>query len=197
MKEKILKGSQKIMFSAPHCVNHFRNGKTKAKEVNTDTIVVELNKRKDVPAIYKIDSLNEDANWDLNSSYKEACKKYVLENNVKFFIDVHGMDYRRKEDICIGTANGKNLKNYASTTNILKDVFLKYGYKIVTIDTPFSADNPRCISRFISKECNIDAVQIEINNRYRFPEAKEYNLENLILCFEEIIQMINTSFDNL
>ena len=197
MKEKILKGSKNIMFSAPHCVNHYRKGKIKSKEVNTDTIVIELNKRKDVPVIYKTDSLNEDANWNLKSQYKELCKNYILENKVKFLIDIHGMDYRREEDICVGTANGKNLSDYDKTSKLLKDIFLKYGYKKVTIDTPFSADNKRCVSRYISKECGIDTVQIEINNKYRFPEAKEYNLENLITCFEEIIQMLDTSFDNL
>ena len=57
MKEKILKGSENIMFSAPHCVNHYRKGKIKSKEVNTDTIVIELNKRKDVPVIYKTRSV--------------------------------------------------------------------------------------------------------------------------------------------
>ena len=45
MNEELLKGSKKIMFSAPHSVPHFRNGKVKVREINTDFIVKELNKR--------------------------------------------------------------------------------------------------------------------------------------------------------
>lgn len=196
MNEILLKGSQKIMFSAPHSVDHFRNGRIKLREINTDTIVKELNARKDVPCIYKTYSGNEDANWDIDSPYKKICKEYVTQNNIRFFIDIHGMDHLREEDICIGTANGKNLENYEVTITTLKEIFLKYGYKRVTIDKPFSADNLRCVSRYISKECGIDALQIEINNKYRFPKSNEYDLENLICCFEEIIQILDTSFDN-
>ena len=190
MNEELLKGSKKIMFSAPHSAPHFRNGKVKVREINTDFIVKELNKRKDVPVIYKIKSENEDANWDKKSTYKQICKDYVLQNDIHFFIDIHGMDYNRKEDICIGTANGKNLKDYDEIITKLKSVFNEFGYTNIGIDRPFSADNIRCVSTYISQECSIDAVQIEINNKYRFSECDEYDLENLIKCFEKIVDIL-------
>ena len=196
MKELLLKGSQKIMLSAPHCVDHYRNGKIKIKEINTDEIVKELNKRIDIPGIYKLESNGEDANWDLDSPYKEACKEYIINNEIKFLIDIHGMDNRRREDICIGTAKGKNIKNYKIVEEV-KEIFEEFGYKNVTIDRPFSANNIRCVSRYINKECNIDTLQIEINNKYKFPKSEEYDLEKLIDCFDNIIKTITSSFDNL
>ena len=190
--QELLEGNANIMFSAPHCVDHFREGKKKVKETNTGTIVKELNKIKNVPAIYKTKSEFEDANWDKESKYKEECKEYILKNNVKYFIDIHGMNYEREEDICIGTAYGRNILNREDILAIIVEQFKEYGYKNVSIDIPFNALNKNCVSSYVSRECKIPAFQIEINNKYRFPLCKEYNLENIIKCFESIIDKLQT-----
>lgn len=190
MGEIIEEGKLKIMFSAPHCVNHFRNGKIKAREINTDTLVKEIHTFKDVSIIYKTESSQEDANWDEKCEYKTKCKEYIINNDIKVFLDIHGMNYTREEEICIGTAYGNNIFGRTDIQKILVDTFKEYGYKNVTIDEPFNAKNPNCMSAYISKECNIPTFQIEINNKYRYDLCEEYNLDNLVQCFSKIIDRI-------
>ncbi len=184
----IQKGNINILLSAPHCVNHLREGRIKSREINTDTLLKEIYKVKKVNIIYKTESLNEDANYDEKSVYKEACEKFVKENNIKFFIDIHGMSYKRKEDICIGTGRGRNIYNKTDIVDNIENKFKDFGYEYVTIDNPFSAVNRNCVSSYISRKCGIPAVQIEINTRYRIEEKE---IERLVHCMCEIIDILN------
>lgn len=190
MGEVIEEGNLKIMFSAPHSADHLRKGKIKPKEINTDTLVKELYTLKDVNIIYKTESLTEDANWDKECIYKTKCKEVVQNKNINIFLDIHGMDYKREEDICIGTANGRNILGRIDLQSILVDTFQEYGYRKVTIDKPFNAKNSNCMSSYISRECNIPAFQIEINNKYRYEPCEECNLKKLIECFSKIIDRL-------
>lgn len=187
MGEIVKEGKLKIVFSAPHSVEHFRKGEMKPKEINTDTIVKELYDLKDVSVIYKTDSTDEDANWDKDCEYKRKCRDLILTNDAKIFLDIHGMDYKREQDICIGTAYGRNILNRLDLQNIIVDTFKEYGYKNVTIDKPFNAKRASCMSSYVYRECNIPAFQIEINNRFRYDGCEEYNLDNLIQCLCKIV----------
>ncbi len=187
----IEKGDIKIMLSAPHSVNHFRNGKVKSREINTDTLLKMIKERLDINIIYKTNSENEDANYDEVSKYRDTLVEYIRDENIKLLLDIHGMRCSRKEDICIGTAHGKNTKGREDIVEEMVRVFNKYGYKNVSIDEPFSAKNPNCVSTNISYRCDIPAFQIEINNKYRYPESEEYNLESLTEAFVSIIKSIS------
>ncbi len=188
--EKIKKGNICVMLSAPHCVNHLRAGKVKPKEINTDELIKKIKEKIDISIIYKTESENEDANWDKDSIYKQKAEIFVRENGVKLLLDIHGMDLSRKEDICIGTAHGRNIKGREDILKLLENTFKINGYKNTTIDEPFSASNPNCVSTYISRNCNIPAFQIEINNKYRYPLSKEYNLEKLVDTFVNIIKLL-------
>ena len=190
MGEVIKEGKLKIMFSAPHSAHHLRKGKIKPKEINTDTLVKELYTLKDVSIIYKTESTNEDANWDKECLYKTKCKEIITKNGINIFLDIHGMDYKREQDICIGTANGRNILGRTDIQTVLVDTFKEYGYKNVTVDKPFNAKNSNCMSSYVARECDIPAFQIEINNKYRYEPCDECNLKNLINCFCKIIDKI-------
>lgn len=73
---------------------------------------------------------------------------------------------------------------------LIENTFKINGYENTTIDKPFSANNPNCVSTYISKHCNIPAFQIEINNKYRYPLSKEYDLEGLVDTFVNIIKLL-------
>ncbi len=188
--EEIKKGSICVMLSAPHCVNHLRAGKVKLKEINTDVLIKKIKEKVDISIIYKTESENEDANWDKVSNYKQKAERFVKDNEVKLFLDIHGMDCSRKEDICIGTAHGSNVKGREDILKLLENTFKINGYKNTTIDEPFSANNPNCVSTYVSRNCNIPAFQIEINNKYRYPLSKEYNIEKLVDTFVNIIKLL-------
>jgi hypothetical protein len=185
----IEKGNKKIMLSAPHCVDHYRNGKIKKREINTDTLIKKIKEKSDINIIYKTESLNEDANYDDISEYRNKAKEFVNQNNICLFLDIHGMDYDRKQDICIGTAYGKNVHNRKDIIYNMIKIFNKYGYKNVTIDMPFSASNDNCVSTYISNNCNIPSFQIEINNKYRFEESDFFDMDKLVEAFVELINI--------
>ncbi len=188
--EEIKKGTIGVMLSAPHAVDHFREGKIKLHEINTDTLIKRINEKIDVSIIYKTESLNEDANWDKDSNYKKLAEKFVKENNIKLFLDIHGMSYDREEDICIGTAFGKNVNGKEDMLNLIVSSFKKAGYSNTTIDVPFSASNENCVSTYIASKCKIPAFQVEINNKYRYPKSEKYDLDKLENTFVNIIQLL-------
>ena len=183
-------GKIKVMMSAPHCVDHLRNKKIKKGEVNTDTLIKRIKEKIDISIIYKTTPLSDDPNYDEKSEYKEELAKVIKEQKIIMLLDIHGMDYRRKEDICIGTAHGKNLNNRSDILEYAVKVFKDAGYSNVTIDEPFSADNINCVSTYISKNCSIASLQIEINNKYRYEKSIEFDLEKLSNCFVELIKKI-------
>lgn len=191
--EELEKGDLAVLFSAPHCVDHLRDGKIKAHEINTDILIKKIKEKIDVSIIYKTESLNEDANLDENSNYKTKVLNFIKENHVKIFIDIHGMNYNREEDICIGTAFGKNLNGREDILNIMITKFKEAGYINTTVDVPFSASNKNCMSTFVAQRCKIPSFQIEINNKYRYPKSKEYDLEKLVSCFCDIIYNVSNN----
>lgn len=188
--EELEKGNIAILFSAPHCIDHLREGKIKAHEINTDTLIKKIKEKVNVSIIYKTESLNEDANWDEKSNYKSKVENFIIENNIKLFIDIHGMSYNREEDICIGTAFGSNLNGRNDILDTMIEKFKEAGYANTTVDVPFSASNKNCMSTFVAAKCKIPSFQIEINNKYRYPKSKEYNIESLVNTFVGIIQLI-------
>lgn len=189
---EIINGKEKIILSAPHNVKHIREKSVRPRETKTGTIVRVLAKKYKTFGIYKNSKdCNNDANWDEKCEYKEYIKNIVKKYKIKTLIDFHGMAAHRKQDICIGIYNGKNIYGNYDIVNYMVDIFHKYGFKNVTIDIPFNAGYEYCVSRYISKECNIPTFQIEINLKYRLATYKEYEkYKDLLKSLEEIVEFI-------
>ena len=186
----ILVGNLPIILSAPHCCNHFRNGKIKTYEYNTDTLVISTSNKIGTSCIYKTAFSYNDPNWDSVSNYKNELKNFILQNNVKFLLDVHGMAAERECDICIGTGFFNNICGRNDILDQLVCIFKDNGFKNVFVDKPFSASGHNVISSYISSECSIPCFQIEINNRFRNPIYDEYNLNFLIDVFIQVVDFL-------
>lgn len=107
---EIIEGKVPIMLSAPHSVNHFRNGKIKYCDLFTGSICLYLQKVTGCHLIYALNQSSSDANFDSeeNSSYKRALKKYIKENNIKILFDIHGCDKEKECAVEIGTTDDKD-----------------------------------------------------------------------------------------
>ncbi len=187
----VVNGNSKIILSAPHSVNHTREGITRVRETKTGVLVKEISKKSGVFGIYKTKDENNDANWDKNCEYKEAIVKLIKQNKIKTLLDLHGMAAWRKEDICIGTNMGKNINGDTELLECMVKIFNKYGFKNVTIDVPFAAKHPYCVSTYIASKCKIPTYQIEINLKYRTKFYKEYEkYPKLEMALQEIIEKI-------
>jgi hypothetical protein len=158
----IIKGSNKILLSAPHSVTQTRNGSSKIGEFRTGVIVKILTEKTNCNGIYKTKNLQDDANFDVNSPYKSDLVKFIEKNDISLVIDLHIASPKREFDIEIGTGHGKNLLDRKDIYGLINKT-LKREYKKVQTDKLFSASFEHTISSSVARITGIPTVQLEIN----------------------------------
>lgn len=184
---EILKGNNNILISAPHAYTHIRNGKPKKNEYNTANIAKLLNHYTGAHAIYLTSKSENDANYDEVSTYKTKLIKYIKDNDIKYFLDIHGIEKTSKYDIVLGTNYYKNISEelVSKITNILKENFLNN----VAVDKVYVAGE-KTLASSVKNSTGITTIQIEINkeNRKMKRKPRRFNktLEALISVINEI-----------
>lgn len=163
---EIMKRNIPIIISAPHSTKQLRNGKVQSKENYTDIFATNISDRENVSCIYKTVFLNDDVNADKDSNYKRALKEFIETNNIEYLIDLHTMSDKRLPNVCIGINGGKNIMNKYDILQGIVNAFVTNGISSVTVDEPFKATDPNCISNYIATTCNIPCFQIEINKKF-------------------------------
>jgi len=198
---KILKNKSKIMISAPHSVKHIREWEILPQDLLTWWLALYLWKRLNLPVIYSTSYKVWDPNFDenKNSEYKQALAEYIKENNIKFLIDLHGCWSFRDFSIELWTWWEWNF-NLLGRLDILNTIekslhdslksYIQHTGKPVTKNTIFSASRETTVSAFISKECKIPAIQIEINKELRDIDIPK-NISLLINSLENLIINLN------
>ena len=194
---KILKNKSKIMVSAPHSVKHIREWQTLPQDLLTWWLSLYLWKRLNLPVIYSTSYKVWDPNFDenKNSEYKQTLAKYIKENDIKFLIDLHGCWSYRDFSIELGTWWEGNpnllwrwdiLNNISDSLNTSLKSYIEHIKKPITINTIFPANRETTVSNFISKDCKIPTLQIEINKELRDMD----NLRNLSLLINALENMV-------
>ncbi len=181
---KVFKGSNDILVSAPHAGRHIRNKKNKIREYGTSKIATLLNHYKDVHIIYTNTDYNEDANYNENTEYKTYLLKYIKENNIKHFIDIHGMENTNAHTIEIGSDNFNNVSE--KEVKLIIKCFNKNRIKNIKVDEKYKS-NKRTLSKAVNEKLNIVAIQFEINKRYRRLSNKPRSFYKIICSFIDII----------
>ena len=195
---KILKNKSKIIISAPHSVKHIREWEILLQDLLTWWLALYLWKRLNLSVIYSTSYKVWDPNYDENedSEYKQALAKYIKENDIKFLIDLHGCWSFRDFSIELGTWwkwnpnllwNEKILKTIIESLNNSLKSYIKHTKKPITENTIFSAGRETTVSSFISNECKIPAIQIEINKKLRDINSPQ-NISLLINALEDMIE---------
>lgn len=168
------KGTMPVMISAPHTVDHFRHGHYKIADLYTAAVTQYLHKLTGCHIIYSVSCKSTDPNYDDNdsSAYKQALRLFIIENDVKVLIDLHGCLETNPAAIEIGTVDttDKSLQKYSWIAPLVVEIFRKhlknsmqqYG-KIIVKNQKFTASNPNTITNFIFSTLGIPCFQLEIN----------------------------------
>jgi len=184
----ILNENSKVLISCPHAVSQVRNGIRKFSEIGAATTVLELNYRTNANFIIKTKNNFDDANFDIESPYKQSVLGIVKKYDIKYFLDFHGLGAHREMDINLGCNFGQNIKPNEKAFDSLVKMLTSNGFS-VTVDTPFKAGG-NTVSNFVRENTNIFALQIEINcgltNNSK--HSKKFNL--LIDIFEDYINYL-------
>ena len=188
---KIIAGESNILLSAPHGVSQVRLGKLKFKEIGSLATALYLQDKTKAHLIAKTKNNDDDANFDVDCSYRKDMKKYIIDNNIRYVIDLHGLSPKRNIDINLGIHFGKNIENNESIFNMLYNELVMHGY-ICTIDQPFMAGT-RTISGGMKDEYpNLWTIQIEINRDITNYINNSSKYERLLKILEDWINYINS-----
>ena len=163
---KIVKGKNPILLSAPHVYPHIRpnfEDTPKKNELYTKEIVQTIAMKLDVSAIYTTSKQHSDPNWYIESPYRKGIFDLIEENDIKIFIDIHGLNIDNTEDIIIfvnkldisGNQIAQKLKN--ELMNYFKEVPVK----------EFINNEQFTISEHIFDKYRIPSLQLELNLRLR------------------------------
>lgn len=190
---EIIQRNFPIIISAPHSAKQFRNGKVQTKEFYTDTLAINVSDKENISCIYKTLFNNDDANADQDSPYKLALKDYIIQNDIRFLLDLHTMSDKRLPEICIAINSGKNIQNNYDLLQEIIAAFNKNGISSVTVDEPFKASNENCISNYIASNCNIPCFHIEINKKFSglaslFSSNKSFNKQAIESSLCEVVK---------
>ena len=186
-------GIYKVLLSAPHSVSQLRNGKIKAPESRTGTIIILLRERLGTPIIYKTRNENNDANFDEESSYRDELIDFAIKRKIGCVLDFHISAPSRPYSIEIGTGYGENICERKDLLEIIVEE-LKKVYNNITIDSIFPASYANTVSATVGKKAKIPAFQIEIN----WSIISDYNkMIKFVDCFVKIIETLEEKLETV
>lgn len=191
-------GNVPILLSAPHSVKQKRDGKIKSQEFYTGAIAEYLAKKIGCSVITKQylleDNLNDDANYeDCRCAYKTAINQFLLQSNIKLFVDIHGLARGKDSiiDICIDKGINSNNENFPFI--LQRNVNEYFGKNSATIDKYYKADFANVLSKWMHNTYNISSIELEINGAYRWfdGECVNQSLQLLDILYKWLIQCKN------
>ena len=209
---KIIQGSIPVMLSAPHAVNHFRNGQKKWADLYTGGIALYLQQITGCHLIYNAGFTEKDPNFDEqeNNDYQIKLKNYLYETEQKslpihVLLDLHGSSETREYAVELGTAPNSILSETERNVDLtslhghkfVEDIVIKSFEqhfsglntlkKSVWKNKIFSAGGVNTVTKNISDSTKTDCLQLEINGEYRNPDNKE-QFKAIIAALTQIIE---------
>lgn len=188
---ELLDGGGMVMLSAPHAVVQTRNGRIKQAERYTGMLCRLIHQRRGCPCIYKARHMQDDANYDEFSPYRDSLCEYIRLHSVRCLLDLHQLAPDRPMDLCIGTGHGANLCGNAKALEVLKQAFATQGFEHITVDDPFSASGKHTVSASVAAACGITTVQLELNTRLLSEDSPDECFMRVMSAIEDAIQRLS------
>ena len=168
--EYIYVPGSKIILSAPHAYDHYRDGVIKQGELGTDKIAKLLAEELGLGYIATTGVQSGDPNWDTQHPFRDEILNIVADYN--YLVDLHFM-LPRKVDLNIGRGVDFTTNSILSE-NIFK-IFESHEYR-VAVNWPFSAKGPTLTS--LAQRAGLPALQLEIN--YDSFKVEDKGIERLV-----------------
>ncbi len=173
----------KVLLTAVHTMAQKRiTGKVKLNETLTKEITRYVASKTNASTFIKIKDTGIETNSENMDDFKIKLLDVVAKNDIKLVVDIHGASINRKYDVEIGTLDF----NSASKNTIMQmeNAFHKYNINNIVHNETFKGGG---ITKALYRNTSCEAIQIEINKRYR-----DINNEQLVkdMC-NALIEFIN------
>lgn len=188
---EIFDGYGAVMLSAPHNVEHLRNGQMRFAEPQTGVLALKLHDELHVPVIVKTFNDNDDANFDEVSPYKQSLAQYInAHGNIRLLIDLHQLAPERDIAADIGTADKVNFADDNFVAQIVSE-FESRNITPVKVDFIFKGAGQNTVSSFIRVNCGIPTLQLELNSNLLVEKYPAYNPDGVYDALKSIITFYN------
>ncbi len=174
-KFNTIEGNKPILFSAPHAHPHKRPNYTKEpkpRELYTREFVISAAQSLNANAIYTTAPQELDPNWYPQSPYRQYVLRFIEENHIELFFDVHGMSIENPVDIEL-SINKKDTKAQEITNTLASKLRAEFSEIRITY---FIDDKQITLSEDVYKKLNTPTIQIEINLRVRQKSTRKQEL---------------------
>lgn len=131
-----LYGIGAVVISTPHGVTQVRLGHLKRAELGSIAVALRVQELTNCHLIAKTQNCFDDANFDECSTYKTELMDFIKEHDIKFLIDIHGLNASRDCDINFGIHLGENISSNPELFDRLNNEFRRHGF-VTWIDQPF------------------------------------------------------------
>ena len=206
-------GPRPILLSAPHSTAHCRNGRLKKEEGFTAAIVRYVAAHTGAHAFYSHYQSAKDPNWHKEAPYKQTLAHILNQHQIQFVLDIHGMSNRHKIGLALGTINGRSCSPRHErhiTHTLIGNGFCQTSptraRQLSDLDWhQFIVNHPRftggvtshTVTRFVSQEVGIPAVQLELCTLLRVVPPSYQRYASMLAGVETAVSTLITLVHNL
>lgn len=185
---QVLLGQIPVLISAPHTVNHVRDGIIKRQDGITGGIAEYLCQKFRTYGVIRTWNHGDDPNYGqdvVSMAYRNQIVQLVQEHNIKWVFDLHGIMWHWKIDVNLGINDGYNL----SCDDRIVRQFLRFWPEefVVKVDEPYKAASPWTVSSYVHRKTGISCIQIELGPKAR---TEKLGFGEFYMGFERLISEI-------
>lgn len=159
-------GIRPVIFTAPHSLNHYRNGQVKLADRWTGSMAEILATETGSGYLTACGEIAEWSSWENRTDdFKLSLDELTLTPTL--VIDLHGMSDRYGVDLCIGLGPAPD----ETTMKFADEISRGMARYRVSINDPFSADPAYTVTNYVQRETASSALQLEIASRFRNPQT--------------------------
>ncbi|HAZ16998.1 MAG TPA: hypothetical protein DCY49_03790 [Candidatus Jacksonbacteria bacterium] len=163
-------GAGAVVLTAPHAVNHIRDGSIKTVDYCTGPLARVLGDITGAPVLYQ-QYKDIDPNYEDATPFKTSLSSYLTAHQeVTLVFDIHGASETHDWDIDLGTMNGISFPHFPTIVTAMTQTFTANGITNISNNDftggSLADSSQKTVTRFVVVNGK-DAIQIEANRRYR------------------------------